>query len=294
MSRVRWGLLSVVGSSLIWGFGALWFAALAHRGVGPLEVLAHRVVWTLACFGLLLALRGRLGDLRAALSGRSLWPTVWASIFVSVNWGLYVLAVESGQALEASLAYYILPLLMAVLGGVVLGEWPSRVQSIAFLMALGAVTQLTWGLGTAPWIALAMSASFAVYSLFKKRVTADPIVSVTAEVLVMTPLAIGYLAGLHAGLWGAGGGLGKDLPLTLLLVGLGVFTGLPLILFSKATQLAPLPLVGLVSYLNPTLQFIVAATLLGGVVTVWHGVALGIIWTGLALTSAEALRGARR
>ena len=281
------GLLAVAGSSLIWGLFPLYVALAAREGLAPTEIVAHRILWTLALFGAVLAARGRWPELRAALSGRALGGTVLAAALVSANWWVFIWGVAHGYAVQASVGYYLLPLVMAGLARLILGERLTPATRIALALAGLAVGVLALGLGVTPWLALAVAISFGLYSIVKRRSRAGPVVSVTAEVVVLAPLALIWVIWLEA--TGAGHLRAGVAPVATLM-GFGVLTGVPLILFSRAARLAPLALVGLVSYLNPTLQLIVAATALGGTVTLWHLIALGLIWAGLALVTLDALR----
>ncbi|MFB2531172.1 EamA family transporter RarD [Paracoccus sp. p4-l81] len=278
------GLIAVAGSSVIWGLFPLYVAMASRAGIPATEIVAHRILWTLVLFGAFLALRGRLAELRAALRGRNLMLTCVAAVLVSANWWIFIWGVGHGYAVQASVGYYLLPLVMAGLARLILGERLSGTTCIALALAGVAVAVLTLGLGVTPWLALAVAISFGLYSIVKRRIAAGPVVSVTGEVVVLAPLALLWLLAQDQGHFTASASHAA------MLIGFGVLTGVPLILFSRAAKLAPLGLVGLVSYLNPTLQLIVAASLLGGQVTRWHLIALALIWAGLTLVTVQALR----
>lgn len=287
MSEAGKGILAIVGACTIWGLATLYYKAMAH--VPPLEVLAHRTVWTLVFFGVLLAVQGRFGAVPALLRGRLRGRVVLAAGIVAVNWGLFIWAIQAGHAVEASLGYYIFPLVTVCLGVLVLGERLSRGQGVAVGLACGAVLVLTWGLGVAPWVALALAFSFAPYMLIKKQLDAPVAVSVTAEVLLLLPLAVLWL-GLAQGGVVAGGWFGADAFTTWMLPLSGLITGGPLILFSWGAQRVRLSTLGLVQYLNPTLQALSAVLVFREPFTGWHAAAFAMIWGALALYSLEGWR----
>lgn len=300
MTDTAKGLAAMVGATVIWGLSSMYYKLIAD--VPPLEVLAHRTLWSLLFFGLVLAARGRLADLRRLLSSpRSLALVGFAALSISLNWFMFIYAIQSGRAVEASLGYYIFPLVAVLLGALVFGERLGWVRAMAIGLAALAVLALTLGLGVAPWISLWLAFTFGLYGVAKKRLAAGPTVSVTGEVALLAPLALLWLWGVHLQGWvglasplvGAAptpGAFGHDLADSLLLMFSGVITALPLILFTTASRSLPLGTVGVMQYINPTLQFAVAALVFAEPVTLWHWVAFPLIWTAVALYSAETLR----
>ncbi|MDP4032621.1 MAG: EamA family transporter RarD [Pseudorhodobacter sp.] len=286
------GVLAMAAACMVWGLSPLYYKLLAD--VPPLEVLSHRTLWSLLFFGLVLAGQGRLRQVSALLRGRGLPVVAFAAVMISTNWFLFIFSVQTGHTVEASLGYYIFPLVAVLIGMVVFGERLSRGQTIAVALAGLAVATLTAGLGVAPWIALALALSFGLYGLIKKRISAGPVVSVTAEVLVLSPLALVWLGGLHTGAWvefsRPGAWFGQSLGTSGLLALSGVLTAGPLILFSYATRRVTMATLGLVQYLNPTLQFLCATLVFAEPFSRWHGMAFGLIWAALALYSCESLR----
>ena len=287
MSEAGKGILAIIGACTIWGTATLYYKAMAH--VPPLEVLAHRTLWTLLFFGVVLALQGRFGAAVALIRGPARRRVWLAAGIVAVNWGLFIWAIQAGHAVEASLGYYIFPLVTVVLGVWVLGERLSRGQGVAVVLAAAAVGVLTYGLGVAPYVALALAFSFAPYMLIKKQLAAPAAVSVTAEVLLLMPLAVLWLALAHGGVV-AGGLFGGDAFTSWMLPVTGVITGGPLILFSWGAQRVRLATLGLVQYLNPSLQAVSAVLVFGEPFTGWHMAAFAMIWAGLALYSLEGWR----
>jgi chloramphenicol-sensitive protein RarD len=298
MSEPLKGVLAMVAACTVWGLSGVFFRGVA--AVPPAEVLAHRVVWTVLFVGAVLAAQGRLGELAgAARRGRN-WAILAATaVMIAANWFGFVFAIQNGRALEASLGYYVFPLVAVALGFVALGERFSRLQAAAIALAAAAVLILTLGLGAPPWIALMLGTTFGGYGLLKNRLGLGPVVSVCFETALLAPLALVWLVGLHGGLWAdpsgrPGAAFGGDWRTTALLALSGpLMTGGPLVLFSYAARRIRLATLGLVQYLNPTLQFTVAVALFAEPFTRWHALAFPTIWLGLALYSAETWRRGR-
>ncbi len=287
------GILAILAASTIWGLSGLFYKALAH--VPPMEVLAHRTLWSLLLFAIILGVRGRLGAVLTVLkTPRTVAALALAALMISLNWGGYITSIQFNYALEASLGYYFFPLMVVLLGALFLGERFSLGQGLALgLMAL-AVLVLTFGLGTPPWIALFLASTFGIYALIKKQVDAGPMVSVFVEVLILAPIAAIWLFGAHRYGWATvarpSGWFGSSWQDSILLVLTGPMTAGPLILFSYAAQRVRLSTVGLIQYLNPSLQFAVAAVVFAEPVTRWHAMALPLIWAALALYYFETKR----
>lgn len=288
------GLLALVAACVSWGLSGLYYKLLAH--VPPLEVLSHRTIWSLVALTLFLAVQGQAREIPACIrSPKLLLKTLLAALLISANWLGFIYSVQVGHALEASLGYYIFPLVTVLLGRVIFGDLLRPVQWGAVALAALAVTVLTVGLGIVPRLALMLATTFALYGALKRTMSAHPAASVAAEVLLLTPLALVWLYGVHVmgwtGLTGRSGGyFGSDLATTMLLIMAGPVTGIPLLLFSYAAQRVTMPTLGLVQYLNPTLQFLVAVLVFGEAFTPWHGIAFALIWTGLGIYSLDSLR----
>ncbi len=289
VSEAARGVAAMVAACTIWGLSPIYYRLLDH--IPPLEVLAHRTIWSLVFFAGVLALQGRLGALGRALGSLgAVWVTALAALFISSNWFLFIYSVQIGRTTQTSLGYYMFPLVAVLIGRVVFKERLGHAQWLAVALAAAAVVVLTLGTGTAPWIALTLAATFGLYGLMKKRQPAGPVVSVTAEVLLLSPIAVAVIWAAHAGTGGAFGAGGQD---TALLMLSGPITATPLILFSYAARRAALATVGLVQYLNPTLQFFCAVAIFGEPFGLWQGVAFPMIWTALAIYSWAALRVSR-
>ena len=294
MSEGRKGVLAMVAATPVWGLSGLYFKALA--AVPPLEMLSHRTLWSVVFLGTVLLVQ-RDGRALAALfrKPRLVGLLAVSAALIAANWLLFIHSVQTGQALEASLGYYVFPLCAVALGYLVLGERFTPVQRLAIGLAVTAVVVLAAGLGAAPWIALTLAATFSLYGLIKARIPRGSLLTVLVETLLLAPLALVWLWGVHRLGWhdidGRAGGLfGSGLRTSLLLLCSGLLTGGPLLLFSYAAQRLPYATVGLLQYLNPTLQFAVAVAVFGEPFTPWHAFAFALIWTGLALYSWESLR----
>lgn len=291
MSEAAKGLVAIVIASAIFGFSSLYYKLL--DGVPPVEILAHRSVWSCVALLLILAVRGRLNDMvRCFHTRRGALITLSASVLISVNWLGFILAIHSGRALQASLGYYIFPLVAVLLGMVMFGDRLRPLQLSAVTLACVAVGTLIFGLGIVPYLALLLAITFGLYGAIKRGQTADVMASVGAEVCLIAPVALTFLLWLHLMAGGddtgqGRGAFGDDPWLTALLMMSGPLTAAPLLLFSYAAQRISMPTLGLVQYLNPTLQFLCAVLIFGEIVTPWHMVAFVLIWIGLAIYSYD-------
>ena len=283
MREKHLGVMAMIAACVVWGLSGIYYKALSH--VPPEQVLSHRVLWSFLFFAGGLLVQGRISALRAAFAdGRGALLLAFATAMISLNWFVFISSVQTGHATEASLGYYIFPLLSVLLGRLVFGERLARAQLLAVLLAGAAVAVLSFGLGAAPLIPLVLSVSFALYGVAKKRLSLGPVVSVTAEVLLILPVALTVIW-----LTGGAGFLGSPADAAMLAFS-GILTGLPLILFSYAAKRVRLGTVGVLQYLNPTLQFLVAVLLFAEPFTPWHGAAFALIWSAVAVFSFSALR----
>jgi len=291
MSEAAKGFWAMVAACCVWGLSGIYYKALSE--VPPLEVLAHRTLWSVVFLGAAVAVQGQFARLARALSGPSLRILLVAAVVISLNWFGFIWSVQNGRAVEASLGYYIFPLVAVALGMAFFGEKMGRAQALAVAIAGCAVLYLTWALGAAPWIALMLAGTFGLYGLLKKRLSVPSVVSVLAEVVILAPLAALMLVSLHFGWFGfspASGHFGDDLGHSAMLAFSGVMTGGPLMLFSYAAQRVRLATLGLVQYLNPTLQFGVAVLVFSEPFTAAHALTFALIWGALALYSVATMR----
>jgi chloramphenicol-sensitive protein RarD len=283
------GLAPALAAYISWGVFPLYFKAL-HR-VPPLEILAHRVVWsTVFLAGLVLA-GGRGGEWRHAFrSARRLGIYALSTAFVTCNWLLYIWGVTTGRVLEASLGYFIGPIVNVLLGVVFLGERLRPRQLAAVGLAAAGVLVLVLRAGTVPWLALGLAVSFSSYGLVRKKAAIDPVVGLLVETSLLAPLGAALIA---ARAFSGTGHLGARPLDTVLLLAAGVLTAVPLIWFARGVRQLRLSTMGLLQYIAPTLQFLLAVLLFGERFTPAHAAAFGCIWAALILYTADLLRGAR-
>lgn len=285
MEPSRAGAFAALTAFLCWGVFGIYFHALG--GVPAAEVLAHRIIGG-ALFALLFQLAwGRLAEIRAALiDAKVLRGLLGSSVAIAINWGLFIWATANGRALEASLGYFIFPLISVVLARVVLGERLSRRQGAAVaLAALGVGWLMAAGTGL-PWVALVLAFSFGAYGLLRKTIVVGAMAGLFVEALVLVPLALAYL------LWSGGGVVVRDGDPHLigLIAVAGPLTAIPLALFAYGARRLRLSTLGLMMYINPTVQMLVAVFLFGEAFTPAHMVAFAAIWCGLCLYSWPARR----
>ena len=280
------GVLLGLGCYFFWGFFPIFFKALAH--VPALEVLCHRIVWSLAFLLPLALLSGRLADLKKALRDRAtLLLLTTSTLLIAGNWLVFIHAVATDRVLESSLGYFINPLISALLGGLILGERLRRPQQLALLLAADGVLHRTWHLGHPPWIALFLAVSFGLYGLLRKQARVDAVSGLTVETALLAPFALGYLLILGVG---SGGAFLAGRPIDNLLLPLaGVITALPLIAFTAAARRLRLTTIGFLQYITPTLHFIFAVVLYHEPFSTGDLISFALIWTGLLLYSADAL-----
>jgi len=292
MSDSQKGILAILISGIIWGFSPLYYKVLGH--VPPVELLAHRVVWSVVFFVAVLSFQRRLGALWSAISTwRSAATLFAASFFIGINWFIFIRSIQIEKATEASLGYFIFPLVVVCIGWVGFGERLSRLQNTAIALATVGVVIITVSQGVLPWIALIISISFGLYGYVKKKISTGPVVSVTAEVLLLVPVALAVLFATHRPVESGGytgGVFGQSLYDSVLLMLSGPLTATPLIFFSYAAKRIPMATLGLLNYLNPTLQFFCAVAIFGEPIGILQFASFGLIWLALALYSGDSFR----
>lgn len=294
MTETNKGVLAMIGCCVIWGLSPIYYSLLSD--VPPLEVLSHRTLWCFVLFMIILLFQRRLRHMfRLFSSPQGVLIITIASIMISVNWFMFIYAVQIGKTVETSLGYYIFPLVMAVFGVVLFKERLTLWQTASVCLAAIAVVTLTMGLGVTPWVSLALAFSFGFYGVAKKWSKAGPVLSVSAEVTVLLPLALIWLGGIYFYQWNGFAGRhvnvwGQSWVDTFLLMLSGPITALPLVMLSYATRRLNLTTVGLIQYLNPTLQFFCATMIFGEAFTRWHAIAFAMIWIALGFYSFDAIR----
>ncbi|HEU4410603.1 MAG TPA: EamA family transporter RarD [Polyangiaceae bacterium] len=281
------GVAYALATYVSWGFLPLFFRLL--RPLPPAYVVAHRVIWASLLFAALCALTGRLGGLRAAVGRpRTLAALALSAVLIAVNWLLYVYAVSSGRVLEASLGYFINPLLNVALGVAVLGERLERRSWLAIGLAAAGVLVLSVGrTGGVPWLSLGLALSFGLYGLVRKRLELDTLTASTLEALLLAPFGLAYALLVGAG---AAPPPSHGVPLWALLLASGALTAVPLYWFASAARLLPLSQLGFFQYISPSLQFLLAVLAFGETFTARHAWGFGCIWAALALSSLVAYR----
>ena len=282
------GLGYGLAAYLAWGLLPLYFKAL--RAVPPLEVLAHRIVWSLALLAAVVALRGGRSAFREAFRPRRLPILAVTSALIATNWLVYIWTVQSGRVLEGSLGYFVNPLVNVLLGVLFLGETLSRAQKIAVAVAATGVAVLVLRAGHVPWVALVLALTFGLYAMLRKRAAADALGGLLVETALLAVPALAWLAARAASGAGAFGGVAST---TLLLAAAGPITALPLVGFAYAVKRLRLSTIGLVQYVTPTSQFLLAVLLYREPFGAPHAVAFAAIWASLALYSWDALARAR-
>lgn len=287
----RRGALFAAVAYLMWGLFPLYWPLLLPSS--PLEVLAHRILWSLAVVVVLLAVTRRLGGLRAVASDRGrLLRLAAAAVVIAVNWGTYIYGVTTDQVVETSLGYFVNPVVTVLLGVLVLGERLRRAQWLAMSLAFVAVLVLSVENGSPPWIALVLAFSFGSYGLLKKTAGVGAVEGLAIETAVLLPVAalfVGYLSVTGAGTFGSQG-LGHAGLLALS----GVITAIPLLLFGGAAARVSLTTLGVLQYLAPTLQFLIGVTLLDEPLPPVRLLGFVLVWAGLALFTADLVRHHRR
>lgn len=278
---------------LLWGLFPLYFLTLEPSG--PWEIVSWRVVLTFAvCLVLLTVVRGWKALGRVVRQPRLLALTALAGVLIFVNWGVYLLAVLTGHVVEASLGYFINPIVTVLLAVLVLHERLRVAQWIAVGIALAAVLVIVVGYGEFPWFSLVLAFSFGFYGLVKSRIgpSVDAVSGLALETAWLTPVAAGVLIWVAAtsGLTMGAFGIGHAVLLSLA----GVVTAVPLLLFAAGTRRTPLSIIGLLQFLTPIMQFIIGVWVLGETMTVERWIGFGLVWVALVVLTVDQFAHARR
>jgi chloramphenicol-sensitive protein RarD len=280
------GPLAAAAAYVLWGVFPLYIKQVAH--VPALQVVAHRSWWSVVFVFALLALLGRLGWLRAALADRRTLRVFAASaLLLSANWMVYVWAVSAGRIVDASLGYFINPLVNVLLGVWLLGERPRPLQWVAVGIAATGVAWLVLGAGEWPWIALALAGSFGLYGLLRKTAPLGAAEGLALETLMQAPIALALIAWWA---WAGASAMRTDDPVTMAwLLAAGPFTAIPLLLFAAGARRVTLATLGLLQYLGPTLQFLIGVFVYGEPFSANRAVGFVLIWAALALYTGESI-----
>ena len=288
---MRAGVLFGIGAYGLWGLFPIYFHALDEAG--SVEVLAHRIGWSLVVVVALLAVTRNLHALRA-LHGdrRRLALLSAAAVLIALNWGVYIHAVDAGHVIEAALGYFITPLISVALGMTVFGERLRPVQLAALALGTAAVVVLTIYYGGLPWMALVLAVSFGTYGMLKKLADVGAAEGLAVETTVLFLPALAVIVALA---WtGEGSFAHGDLRLTLLLAAAGPVTAAPLMLFAACVRRVPLSVAGLLQYLAPVLQFLIGWLVYSEAMSTARWIGFGLVWVALMLLSLDGLRLARR
>ncbi|MDB5458385.1 MAG: rarD [Caulobacteraceae bacterium] len=291
VSEDRSALFAGIGCYVLWSGLSVLFMALAGHGVGPWEILAHRCLWSLPwATGLLWLARGGREAWAVLRTPRTLLWLGCSAVLVSLNWSVFILASTTGRKLDASLGYYINPLLNMAAGAVLFRERISRMGLLAIALATVGVALQAAAVGHPPWLALSMAVSFWAYGVIRKRVPASAQVGLFVECLMLAPLGLAYLLWLH----GRGvAPLGSSPAATLLILATGPATAIPLSLFAFAARRLPLSTMGFLQFIMPTVIFGIAMAT-GEPLTPLRAVSFGFIWSGVAVFSVGSALAARR
>jgi chloramphenicol-sensitive protein RarD len=289
VSESRRGFLLGVAAYLMWGLFPLYWPLL--EPAGAIEILSHRIVWSLAVVAVLLVL-GRNYAWISGLGGRRLGLLSGAAVVIAVNWGTYIWGVNHDHVVETSLGYFINPLVTVLFGVVLLGERLRTVQWVAVGLAVVAVAILTLDYGRPPWIALVLAFSFGTYGLLKKQAGVDAVESLSVETGVLLLPALAYLFLLGAN--GTGTFTTEGALHVVLLVLCGIVTAIPLLCFGAAAIRVPLTTIGLLQYLAPIMQFLLGVLYFRESMPASRVAGFGLVWIALVMLTADGVRHHRR
>ncbi|WP_077210741.1 EamA family transporter RarD [Bacillus dakarensis] len=283
-NNIKIGVIQAGISYILWGIFPIYWKLLEH--VGSNEILANRIFWSFLSMMLFLSVTKKMPAYWAILKGfkqnkKQFWALVAASLLISCNWYLYIWAVNHDQIIQASLGYYINPLVSILLGVLFLKEKLSPAQVLSFIIAVAGVLILSISYGQMPWIALALAISFGLYGLAKKMLKVDSAIGLTLETMMVTPIAFIYIIILFV--QGNHSLLAGSATTDLLLMASGVITAVPLLYFAKGAQKIPLSMLGFIQYINPTIQLLLGVFIYGEHFSRTHLLSFMFIWIALLL-----------
>jgi len=286
MSKTRLGFIYGFSSYTLWGLFPLYWPLL--QPATPLEMVSHRAVWSLVICIIALAIMHQLKSTFALmLSPGVFWKFVLAAVFISANWLAYIWAVNNEQIVEASLGYYMQPILLVLLGIFVFKEELRRIQWVAFIVAAIGVIVLTIDYGRPPWISFVLAFSWSSYSFVKKKINLGSLQGLAIETFIASFFYGAYLIWLSEQ---GKGQFGNGVGLTLLLIGAGVVTAVPLLLFNGATTRIPFTMIGLLQYLTPTIQFMLAVFLRHEPMPAGRWIGFVFIWVALVALGYDLIK----
>ena len=291
ITSAKTGALAAASCYLLWGLVPLYWKQLA--GIDPVELIAHRHVWSLVFVLVLVGAQGGFGEVRATLgTARGVGVNFLSAVLLTANWLVYVWGVNTGHVIECSLGYFLVPLVNVAAGRFVLHEHLRRLQWIAIAFAGAGVVMQVVQLGHPPWIALAIAATWGGYSLMRKQSPLGSLTGLTVETLLLAPFAVLLLLWRHHLGTGA---LGRvDLSTHLLVLSSGVITAIPLLLFAYGARRIRLSTLGLLQYMTPSVQFMIGVWVYHEAFSGGRAAGFALIWAGLALYTADNLLAQRR
>jgi chloramphenicol-sensitive protein RarD len=282
------GFLLALAAYSLWGLLPFFMKAVAHLPL--IEVIAHRIIWSVPIAAVVLVAMGRTADFKAALrSPRMLAMAALTACLITVNWSIYVWAIAVGRTVETALGYYINPLVSVCVGALLLGERLGRLQVAAVALAAVAVAVLTVEGGTLPWVSLALAFSFAAYGFFRKTLPIGPSQGFLLEVLILSVPALGYVIWLTA--TGRDHFVSGDPQDIALLLGCGPVTAVPLLFFAFGARLLRLSTIGIMQYIAPTIVFLIAVFIFHEPFSTVDALAFALIWVALAVYSWSMFAG---
>lgn len=275
------GIIYPIAAYSMWGILPIYWKLMKQIPAG--DILAHRIFWSFVFLAIILTGMQRWSELRRIFKSPRIFLAVMAaSILISLNWLIYIWAVNSNHIVEASLGYYINPLLTILLGSLVLRERTDKWQLMAILLAFAGVAYLTFQFGSIPWVALTLAVSFALYGLVKKMSSLSPLTGLAAETMMMAPLALGYL---FIQIKGTATYSHLSFEMVLLILLTGVVTSIPLLLFAQGAKRVSLTTLGFVQYLSPSISLLIGVLVYQEPFTASHQICFGLIWAALAIYS---------
>lgn len=285
--QTRRGVLLALGAYTMWGVAPLYFKALTN--VPPLEVLMHRVLWSFFFLALIIHASGGLARVKLLLKDKKrLGLLTLTALVIATNWLIFIWAVNNDRMLDASLGYYINPLINVVLGMVFLGERFRKLQWVAVVLAFSGVAIQVITFGSLPWVALVLACSFGTYGLLRKKINIDAATGLFIETLVLLPVALVYL--LFIANSATSDMMQNSLSLNLLLVAAGIVTTLPLLCFNGAATKLRLSTLGFFQYIGPSIMFMLAVGLYSEPFTADKATTFAFIWMALAIFTFDAVR----
>jgi chloramphenicol-sensitive protein RarD len=280
------GVIYAVLAYSAWGLFPLYWKLLVQ--VPAIELVCHRIIWSMVLLMGMLSMQGRIAEFQQLWrSPNTIRALLLTTCIITSNWGIYIYAVNTGRIVETSLGYYINPLVSVLMGALILKEKLNRAQKIAVSIATISVATFVWNFGQVPWIAIVLAISFASYGLFRKLIVVTPIVGLTVETVLATPIALMWVSDI--GITGTGS-FGTHWQVTLLLIGCGFVTALPLLWFNLAAKRLKLSTLGFFQYIAPSFQLLLGVMLYREPFTPIHAVTFLLIWLAIAIYSIASLQ----